>query len=173
MASLTELVAWYGAVVASTVLAWDVFKWRRSGPRLTVQIIPYYKPSLRYSDDYIRIDISNVGEQATTLTAIYGYNLTRLQILFRRRKKRLDMLYNQSDTDSLPIKLESGDAWHYVFLKTPLIDKMIEKKRFYIGTIHSSSARPIMRRFVEREGEKWWHKLFLAISSRTSSKKWR
>ena len=150
MASLTEFVAWYGAAVASAVLAWDVFKWRRSGPRLTVRITPYYEPSLSLGNNYIRIDISNVGDQATTLTAIYGYNLSRFQILFRWRKKGLDMLYNQSDTDSLPMKLDSGDAWHYVFAKTPLIDTMIEKKRFYIGTVHSSSSRPIMRRYVQR-----------------------
>ncbi|WP_157214682.1 hypothetical protein [Polaromonas sp. CF318] len=80
----TEIVAWWGAVIATTVLTWDVVKWLRSGARLRMKV----KPNSHYHDsevvplknapdgacgrvkESIHIELANVGALPTTIMNI-------------------------------------------------------------------------------------------------------
>jgi len=82
----TQLVAWWGAIVATLVLLWDVIKWVRSGPKIRKIIIL----NMHYSDgkiisqektdngstteyeDYCHIELSNIGNMPTTIMNIYA-----------------------------------------------------------------------------------------------------
>ena len=34
----TEIVAWWGAILATIVFAWDIYKWWTAGPKLRVSV---------------------------------------------------------------------------------------------------------------------------------------
>lgn len=36
---LTSLAAWWGASVATLLLFWDIYKWRKSGPNIIVKVL--------------------------------------------------------------------------------------------------------------------------------------
>ncbi len=35
-----EIVAWWGAIVATVVLVWDIYKWKTSGPKIRFVVCP-------------------------------------------------------------------------------------------------------------------------------------
>lgn len=40
---LTEIAAWWGAFIATLLLFWDIYKWKRSGPIINVSASPNMK----------------------------------------------------------------------------------------------------------------------------------
>ena len=81
----TEIVAWWGAVLASVVFIWDIIKWRRNSPRLRLIVRPniIYPDSkkIQVGDDdrgnkqatikpSIHIEVVNVGLVPTTITSV-------------------------------------------------------------------------------------------------------
>ena len=84
MEGSTEIVAWWGAIVATLVLAWDVIKWLRTGPKirgsvtldvtygdgelLSTESTPHGRVS-KYQD-YCNIEVVNTGSQPTTILDI-------------------------------------------------------------------------------------------------------
>ena len=36
----SEIAAWWGATIATLVLLWDIFKWKRAGPVVTISASP-------------------------------------------------------------------------------------------------------------------------------------
>src|SRR5438132_12326882 len=69
MNSVTTLLAWWGAIIATTVLVWDVYKWRKTRQ---VQLSVRANGNLQdaHSQDprrYISITVTNNGDRPTTL----------------------------------------------------------------------------------------------------------
>lgn len=60
----TEIVAWWGAIVATIVLIWDIIKWRSAGLRIKFRVYPNLivigKPELE-GKTYINAKASNIG----------------------------------------------------------------------------------------------------------------
>jgi len=79
----TEIVAWYGATVATVVLVWDIWKWSRRQARLRVQITdrvfypddpgPVLKTEKTANGEiktyagYYHVEVTNIGELPTTI----------------------------------------------------------------------------------------------------------
>ena len=77
----TEFVAGYGAIVATVVLAWDIWKWSRRQARLRIKITPHVgypdgeiikvektaSGEIQTSATYYHVEVTNVGELATTV----------------------------------------------------------------------------------------------------------
>lgn len=74
---ITEIAAWWGAVIATFVLLWDIYKWKRSGPIIKISVTPNLKvyPSdpLTNNKTWIHIMVTNSGNQPTTLTNLCGF----------------------------------------------------------------------------------------------------
>ncbi|MFW1369052.1 hypothetical protein ACEWAA_22475 [Vibrio parahaemolyticus] len=68
--SISEIAAWWGAIVASIVLIWDVYKWKTDGPKLNVLLAPNMKTfgdPERDDMTWVSITVTNVGSRPTTL----------------------------------------------------------------------------------------------------------
>jgi hypothetical protein len=69
--SLTDFLAWWGAVISTGVLVWDVVKWRLAGPRLRLTVtsgmesinIPEYEGKM-----LMNAQVVNRGDRSTTIT---------------------------------------------------------------------------------------------------------
>ena len=95
--SPTEIAAWWGAAIATLVLGWDVDKHVRSGPRLRVRANPNmeivgYEVKLGLMETVlpkgtklIHVDVTNVGDQPTTLThfVFFAYRSRALRSFWR------------------------------------------------------------------------------------------
>jgi hypothetical protein len=80
----TDIAAWWGAIVATAVLSWDVVKWIKAGPRLRVltRVNVGYPDSrvvrteqteagnVHHLATYCHIEVLNVGDRPTTIISI-------------------------------------------------------------------------------------------------------
>src|SRR5260221_4895650 len=77
----TEGVAWYGAIVATVVFVWDIWKWSRRQARLRIKITPLVcypdgeitsvqktaHGEVREVATYYHIEVTHIGEPSTTV----------------------------------------------------------------------------------------------------------
>src|SRR4051812_48329334 len=72
MNSVTTFIAWWGAIISTAVLAWDVYKWRKTGhPKLVVRANGNLQDAHSNNPQkYIAIKVTNVGDKPTTLALI-------------------------------------------------------------------------------------------------------
>ena len=66
----TDIVAWWGAIVATSVLIWDIYKWRTSGPRIKFIVQPnslVVGDPARKGKRFISVKATNVGDRPTTI----------------------------------------------------------------------------------------------------------
>jgi hypothetical protein len=83
-----EIVAWWGAIISTFVLLWDILKWLQSGPRIKSRIslnIHYddgkvtSKEKNEYGEvthheEYCHIELVNIGTMPTTIMEISATN---------------------------------------------------------------------------------------------------
>lgn len=118
-----DYVAWWGAVVATLVLLWDVAKWFRSGPKIKqrIQLDTFYPDSKVLSVEklesgeskelaaYCHIEIVNTGTLPTTIMGISATHMGG-------RQNGQASLSNQSFTPhygkTLPHVLPPGEVWN-------------------------------------------------------------
>lgn len=118
----TQIVAWWGAIVATLVLLWDVMKWLQDGPRIRKRIAL----NVHYDDgkvtskeetenglvttyeEYCHIELINVGRMPTT---VMGISATH-------KKKRNSFQFGttqQAFTEhfgkKLPHVISPGEVW--------------------------------------------------------------
>ena len=65
------IVAWWGAIVATFVLLWDIYKWKTAGPRIRFIVrsgmIIVGDPD-REGQTFISAEATNIGDRPTTIT---------------------------------------------------------------------------------------------------------
>ena len=69
-----EIVARWGAIIATLVLLWDIYKWKTSGPKLRLRIIGNMKTINIPSSEgitFISVRVDNIGTVETTITNFY------------------------------------------------------------------------------------------------------
>jgi hypothetical protein len=64
----TAIVAWWGAILSTIVFLWDIYKYRRAGPKLRVGVRAgmLMVPSTD-KRTFILTEVVNVGDRPTTL----------------------------------------------------------------------------------------------------------
>lgn len=121
----TSPVAWYAAILSTTVLVWDFAKWWRAEPRLRISA----RADVFYPDgevihrgrqpdgteaatlaSYCHVDIVNTGGRPTTLIAV--------EVMSSRAGKNGgetgyggNAFTRHRGSDELPVKLAPGDMW--------------------------------------------------------------
>ncbi len=121
----TSAVAWYAAILSTTVFTWDLAKWWRAEPRLRISA----KANVSFADgevihrekrpdgsevgtlaSYCHVEIVNAGGRPTTLIAVDAVSR-------RRDRKRGEIFAGTSNfktlrgSEQLPVKLGPGEMW--------------------------------------------------------------
>ena len=68
--SLTDMAAWWGAVIATAIFIWDIIKWIKSGPKIVFTVWPnqiVMGDPVREGKTYINANVINRGTQPSTL----------------------------------------------------------------------------------------------------------
>jgi len=144
----TDTAAWWGAVIASFVFIWDIYKWKASGARLHVSAAPnmHYFDSIRGIDDnktYVFVEASNVGDRNTTVTHLFCvYYASSWDCFFRRKITTQFIVPTPAFAQPLPFLLSSGVRWTGALLQNDELEKMMTSGRFYCGVYHSGSKKP-------------------------------
>ncbi len=144
--SLTDVAAWWGAIVATAVLGWDVYKWRRRGAEIRVYASPDMQamPPLPSAPDatFIFVSVTNHGGQATTITNLAGVHYKSIfHALFDRASARF-VVGNVPFGPPLPHRLEPGDRWTGGINQDEAVANYGKTGRYYCGVFHAMSQKP-------------------------------
>ena len=154
----TEIVAWWGAILATIVFAWDIYKWKTAGPKLRVTVhtgmetinMPQYD-----GKTVISVNVSNYGDRPTTITHLGYLWFSSFWGRIRKRPNKAFVIPNPSDVHVLPYELKQGNLWTGIAIQDENVAQMANAGRLYCVLYHSHSERPIYRRVsIAKKGEK-------------------
>jgi hypothetical protein len=151
----TKLVAWWGAVLSTGVLVWDIYKYRRAGPRLRFCVRDGL--ILMPSDDertFVSSEVTNYGDRPTTITNLcVAYFKSPLSLAWlRNRATRNWVVANTVGGPPLPFKLEPGNVWLGLAEQTPELEKLGREGLLYFELYHSHHSKPVRKRVRFKEG---------------------
>jgi hypothetical protein len=149
---LTEIAAWWGAFIATLLLFWDIYKWKRSGPIINVSASPNMELISNVPDHLkdkilISVQVVNLGNIKTTLThlVIFHYSSFFKKLI---KKKNMQAIAISALYTPLPYALEPGELWQGEILQDKKLEEMSRNGYLYCGIIHASRKKPILRRLV-------------------------
>jgi len=151
---ITELAAWWGAIIATLVLVWDMYKWKRSGPIINVSASPGMKtvgnlPNHLEGKKYISIEVTNTGNKKTTITHLVVFHYISLfQKLIKRKDKSFIVGTPAFFPPPLPHVLEPGERWLGGIEQACELEEMSRNGYLCCGIYHSSSKKPVLQRVI-------------------------
>jgi len=114
---ITDLVAWWGAIIATLVLVWDMYKWKRSGSIINVSASPNMHafgnlPNSIKNKKYIKVEIVNIGDRKTTITHLVMFHYKSLFQKIRGKKDKSFFVATPAlFPPPLPYLIEPGERW--------------------------------------------------------------
>lgn len=146
--SASDWAAWWGAIIATVVLAWDVFKWQKRRCDIRLSAFPNMQ-SLRGgrigSDKNICVEVTNNGDKITTLTHLVVKHYKN-RLAYLRRKPSMQGLVPSPLGQPLPYELAPGKRWAGLVDQRRLEEITPDIRYLYCGIYHTASNRAKMIR---------------------------
>jgi hypothetical protein len=150
--STTDFLAWWGAVVATLVALWDVFKWWQSGSKLHVRALPnmraYQEGRGTLPGEFILVKVVNRGNSKTTLTTIALVHYASKWKQLRRRTDFQALIPTPGHGHALPMVLDVGEEWAGTITRNPDIDRLARNGYLYCCAYETTKDRPARSRII-------------------------
>ena len=149
----TEIAAWWGAVLATLVLAWDIYKYKRTGPIIRVSASKNMQTFGSYPDEttgklYVVVNASNSGDRSTTITHLVGYHYKSIWARIRRKSDNAFFVPTQGTGRPLPHVLPPGEEWLGMIEQEDRLVDWSQNGYLYCGVHHSSADKPVLQRVI-------------------------
>jgi len=149
-----DLVAWWGAIVATVVLLWDIYKWKTAGPKIRFHVTPGMivvgDPS-REGQCFISAEATNTGDRPTTLTNLVFQHYKSYFAMLKHKPQTSRIFTEPSPSQPLPYILQPGSVWRGLCPQTEDIEKLAKTGYLVCGLCHSHSDKEIDRRVIIKE----------------------
>ncbi len=146
MSDVSTIAAWWGAIIATSVLVWDVYKWKRRGPNVVIRVqgdMTCMQGSEAIPGKWITTRVANVGDGPTTLESLGLLYYRNLWSWIRRKPDQSFWTQAPGFSQQLPFKLESGATWDGRGEQTPDLIAKANDGYLFCSVLHSSSKRPV------------------------------
>lgn len=151
--TISDYAAWWGAIVATLVLFWEIYKWCKSGPQLHLHVMGNMKHlnSNGYHHDnntYITFRISNRGDLSTTLSLIGMYHYKgklRLLKYVLNKGHNMEAIFPKLH---LPYELKSGTVWQGEVEQTDEMRELCKTGTVAIVVQHSHTDKLLRKILV-------------------------
>jgi len=147
VATLTDVLAWVGAVTGTIGFGWDVYKWRKRGAEVRVRIKPnmlHAGPRSEAQKPLCIVEAINLGAAPTTITHFMGAHYTSFwQRLLNRPAASLFVPQSSETATGVPYVLAPGQVWIGRADQAQL-DEYCAKGRVKLGVAHTWQEKPVM-----------------------------
>jgi len=143
--TITDLLAVWGAFIATLVLLWDIYKWSTSGPKIIVHTNPDMSiinvPEISEDKTFIQVDATNNGDRPTTITklGIRIYSSWFKRVL--KKPKRQAIIVNPYP-GKIPHKLGPGEEWFGCIDQDGLKEEIPQSGSLVIELYTSHTKKP-------------------------------
>lgn len=146
----TQFLAWWGAIIATAVLLWDVHKWWRTGPQIRMMA----QGNMRAMGDpelegrpLIIVHATNIGDRATTLESMWlDWYENWWRYYIRRKTDRHYLIKNPGRERSFPYRLEVGERWDGIADQSGEIADHAKEGYWVCNLSHACSKCPVKAR---------------------------
>jgi len=154
--SLTDVVAWWGAAVATSLLIWDVYKYKNAGAKLKFRISPNMKfapnPFRKQSEEtLVVLRVVNTGDRPTTITTVALQQYQSRWSKWRKKPKQTFLVPNPVISQPLPYVLNPGQEWGGGIEQTEDLEQWAKNGHLYCLIYHATETKPIEQRVVITE----------------------
>ncbi len=152
--TLTDWVAWWGAILATLVLIWDIIKWKTSGPNLKLSVLTDMimattdtGVAVPQSEPMIAFEVVNRGTLPATITQVYFWHKNWWQRLLRIKPQVAHVVHKPEHflDFRLPYPLEPGKIWQGRAIQNEY-QSMLEQGYLYACVLHSGRKKPVSTR---------------------------
>ncbi len=145
----SEIAAWWGAVIATLVLVWDVVKWKKRTSSVRVKVSPdmssFNQHEGRFEDDKsIFVEVVNQSEQPITITHLVLYHYSSMWHVLRRKPEMQGAVPRPGGAQPIPYELEPGKRWVGLIDQKDVEEKTGVKGVLYCGVYHTASNKPAL-----------------------------
>lgn len=151
----TDIVAWWGAIIATTVLVWETYKWRNSGARIRYFVASGMKTFGGLGGDektYITFRVTNIGDRPTTITTVAGKYYKNLWRKITNKVDQAFIIPNPAFNHQVtPYVLEAGQEWMGGAEQTVGIEEMAKNGYLIIEVYDSVHKEPSSDRVIIRD----------------------
>ncbi len=145
----TNIVAWWGAVVATIVLIWDIYKWKSSGPKIKFEVAPnilVVGDPARKGKKFISANTTNIGDRPTTITNLVLQHYNTYFAMLRHKPSTSMIVLSPSNAQPLPFILQPGQVWQGLSIQDHELEELAKDGYLVCGLCHSHSDKEIDRR---------------------------
>jgi hypothetical protein len=155
--TVTDVVAWWGAVVATAVLVWDVVKWKLSGrPKLDVRVDGGMSLLHNKNPDqkFFTVSVTNNGDKKTTLQNLSLWHYKEKPSRFKKQHPQILVAIASRAGQQLPHVLEPGETWSGLYEQMKNVEEMLETGFLFVRVEDSSKQKTAQARFIKRDDPK-------------------
>jgi hypothetical protein len=153
--TITTFVAWWGAILATVVFLWDVWKYLHKGPRVRFEASGNMKRADRPPDHktYLHAQATNYGDGTTTVTTVGYQYFKKRPFLWRWEKPDFAAIVPiPSTAQPLPFELKPGAVWQGMAVQTEDVEKMANDGWLFMILQHSHNKKQLHSRLNLRAG---------------------
>ena len=147
--SASDWAAWWGAILATIIFAWELYKWLHSGPRLRVTAHPNMQQAVGGKLEnarYIVVNVTNIGDARTTITHLCLYYYRSKWAVLRNKPFERMVVVQVHLGQPLPVPLDAGDTWSGLIDQTEDKERMLKEGFLHCAIIEARRDKPWMSR---------------------------
>jgi hypothetical protein len=148
--SPSEIAAWWGAVIATLVFLWELYKKWQEGPKLRVTVntnMIFIGDAAREGQRFITVRAVNIGDASTTVTNLGGNYYRSVWTRLLRRPEQSFVVARAGTTQPLPYKLEPGSIWDGSVKQDPNVEQWARSGHLMLA-VYQAGRNPVTRRVV-------------------------
>jgi hypothetical protein len=147
--SASDFAAWWGAVVGTLALGWEVYVSLRSGPRIRIQANPnmLVLPRNPVTGDNLFLSVTaiNRGTGPTTITLFCGYHFRSIWDVLTRKRQEFVIQSAPGLGQGLPCVLQPGEQWSGMTDQAKFLNTCPGGYHF-VGVLHNQAKHPVLTR---------------------------
>ena len=154
--SAGDWVAVYAAVVATAVMIWDIYKWRREKKiklygTATSGMSAYGSAitPVTQGKTYVTVRVANQGSLPCVITHLWLVSHSNVFNRWRGKNNRAAFIADPVSAVTqcrLPFRLELGNEFTGLIEQNAELEEWSRKEKLYAGVVHSMSKRPYLMR---------------------------
>lgn len=150
----TDIAAWWGAVIATLVFLFEIFKWSKSGLALEVSAAPNMETYgalqlVAGEGPFVVVEVRNVGHRKTTITHLVGlHHRWWIKKLLGLKPDLSFAVPIPAVSQQLPFVIEPGERWIGGIDQNNELEQRSRDGYLLCGIYHSLSKKPVLARVV-------------------------